>query len=78
MEVQLLGPEVGEAASPLASSAPGEGSHSARYEFLWSRWAYVETSRWQAVAFLLRVNQNALGAFPPLSAEVMREEEKGA
>ena len=37
-----------------------------------------ETSKWQAVAFLLRVNQSALGAFPPLSAEVVREEEKQA
>ena len=34
-EVQLLGAEVGEAESPLASSEPGEGSHSACYEFLW-------------------------------------------
>ena len=38
----------------------------------------AETSKRQAVAFLLRVNQSALGAFPPLSAEVGREEEEGA
>ena len=35
VEVQLLGAEVGEAESPLASSEPGEGSHSACCEFLW-------------------------------------------
>ena len=60
MEAQLLGAEAGEAASPSASSTPGEGSHSACYEFLWGPQAYVETSKWQVMAFLLRVNQSAL------------------
>ena len=60
MKAQLLGAEVGEAAFPSASSTPVEGSHSACYEFLWSPRAYVETSKWQVMAFLLRVNQSAL------------------
>ncbi|XP_065773162.1 melanoma-associated antigen 10-like [Muntiacus reevesi] len=43
-------------------------SHPARYEFLWGPRAYVETSKWQVMAFMLRVNQRALRAFPFLSA----------
>ncbi|XP_043314661.1 melanoma-associated antigen 10-like [Cervus canadensis] len=50
-------------------------SHPARYEFLWGPRAYVETSKWQVMAFMLRVNQRALRAFPFLSAEDEREEE---
>ena len=73
-----MGAEAGDAASPSASSTPGAGSHRACYEFLWGPWANVETSKWQVMVFLLRVNQSALRAFPPLSAEVAREEEKGA
>ena len=47
-------------------------------EFLWSPRAYVETRKWQVRAFLLRVKQRALRAFPPLSAEAEGEEEEGA
>ncbi|XP_065773166.1 melanoma-associated antigen 9-like [Muntiacus reevesi] len=43
-------------------------SHPARYEFLWGPRAYVETSKWQVMAFMLTVNQRALRAFPFLSA----------
>ncbi|KAB0384705.1 hypothetical protein FD755_006622 [Muntiacus reevesi] len=43
-------------------------SHPARYEFLCGPRAYVETSKWQVMAFMLRVNQRALRAFPFLSA----------
>ncbi|KAM7225302.1 hypothetical protein CapIbe_023279 [Capra ibex] len=50
-------------------------SHPARYECLWGPWAYVETSKWQVMAFVLRVKQRALRAFPLLSAEAAREEE---
>ncbi|KAB0354113.1 hypothetical protein FD755_023195 [Muntiacus reevesi] len=50
-------------------------SHPACYEFLWGPQAYVETSKWQVMTFLLRVNQRALRAFPFLSAEDVREEE---
>ena len=50
-------------------------SHPARYEFLWGPRAYVETSKWQVMAFMLRVNQRAFRAFPLLSAEDVREEE---
>ena len=78
VEVQLLGAEVREAASSLASSALQEGSHSARYEFLWGPCAYLKTSKWQVMAFVLKVRQRALRAFPPLSAEAAREEEEGA
>ena len=53
-------------------------SHSARYEFLWGPRAYAETSKWEVMAFLLRVKQRALRAFPPLSAEAEGEEEEGA
>ena len=35
VELTLLGYEVGESESPLSSYDPGEGSHSACYEFLW-------------------------------------------
>ena len=42
-------------------------SHPAHYEFLWGRRAYAETSKWEIMAFLLRVKQRALRAFPPLS-----------
>ena len=47
-------------------------------EFLWGPLAYVETSRWQVMACVLRVNQRAWRAFPLLSAEAAREEEEGA
>nr|XP_020757535.1 melanoma-associated antigen 10-like [Odocoileus virginianus texanus] len=50
-------------------------SHPARYEFLWGPRAYVETSKWQVMAFMLRVNERAWRAFPLLSAEDAREEE---
>ena len=50
----------------------------AHYESLWSPRAYVETRKWQVRAFLLRVKQRALRAFPPLSAEAEGEEEEGA
>ncbi|XP_065771742.1 melanoma-associated antigen 9-like [Muntiacus reevesi] len=43
-------------------------SHPARYEFLWGPRAYVETSKWQVMAFMLTVNPRALRAFPFLSA----------
>ena len=65
VEVQLLGAEVGKSASLSASSAPGEGSHPACYELLWGPWAYMETSTWQVMVFVLRVNQKALRAFHP-------------
>ncbi|OWJ99706.1 hypothetical protein Celaphus_00009629 [Cervus elaphus hippelaphus] len=69
----------GKAQGPVEAQLLGaEGSHPARYEFLRGPWAYVETSKWQGMAFLLRVNQSALRVFPPLSAEVAREEEKEA
>ncbi|CAI9181552.1 unnamed protein product [Rangifer tarandus platyrhynchus] len=50
-------------------------SHPAHYEFLWGPWAYAETSKWQVMAFLLRVNQRALRAFPLPSAEAARKED---
>ncbi|CAI9181300.1 unnamed protein product [Rangifer tarandus platyrhynchus] len=55
-------------------------SHPARYEFLWGprAYAYLETSKWQVMAFVHRIKQRALRAFPPLSAEAAREEEEGA
>ena len=65
VEVQLLGAEVGKSASLSASCAPGEGSHPACYELLWGPWAYMETSTWQVMVFVLRVNQKALRAFHP-------------
>ena len=53
-------------------------SHPARYEFLWGPRAYAETSKWEIMAFLLRVKQRALRAFPPLSTEAAREEDEAA
>ncbi|XP_055249733.1 melanoma-associated antigen 10-like isoform X2 [Moschus berezovskii] len=53
-------------------------SHPARYEFLWGPRAYAETSKWEIMAFLLRVNQGALRAFPLQSAEASREEDETA
>ncbi|XP_027388819.1 melanoma-associated antigen 10-like [Bos indicus x Bos taurus] len=53
-------------------------SHPARSEFLWVPQAYAETSKWEAMAFLLRVKQRALRAFPPLSTEAAREEDEAA
>ncbi|XP_060993548.1 melanoma-associated antigen 10-like [Dama dama] len=50
-------------------------SHPAHYVFLWGPRAYVETSKWQVMAFMLRVNERDLRAFPFLSAEDAREEE---
>ena len=50
----------------------------AHYESLWSPRAYVETRKWQVRAFLLRVKQRALRAFPPLSTEAAREEDEAA
>ncbi|XP_040121355.1 melanoma-associated antigen 9-like [Oryx dammah] len=50
-------------------------SDPARYEFLWGPRAYAETSKEQVAAFVLRVKQKALRAFPLLSAEAAREEE---
>ena len=50
-------------------------SDPARYEFLWGPRAYAETSKEQIMAFVLRVKQRVLGAFPLLSAEAAREEE---
>ncbi|XP_043752574.1 melanoma-associated antigen 8-like [Cervus elaphus] len=43
-------------------------SHPVCYEFLWGPRAYVETSKWQVMAFMCRVNQRALRTFPFLSA----------
>ena len=53
-------------------------SHPARSEFLWVPQAYAETSKWEVMAFLLRVKQRALRAFPPLSTEAAREEDEAA
>ena len=53
-------------------------SHPAHYEFLWGPRAYVETSNWQVMVFLLRVKQRVLRAFPWLSAEAAREEDSAA
>ena len=50
-------------------------SDPARYEFLWGPRAYEETSKQQVMAFVLRVRQRALRAFPLLSEEAAREEE---
>ena len=50
-------------------------SDPARYEFLWGPRAYAETSKEQIMAFVLRVKQRVLRAFPLLSAEAAREEE---
>ncbi|XP_060993859.1 melanoma-associated antigen 8-like [Dama dama] len=50
-------------------------SHPVCYEFLCGPRAYVETSKWHIMTFMLRVNQRALRAFPLLSAEDAREEE---
>ena len=51
-------------------------SHPARYEFLWGPRAYAETSKWEIIAFLLRVKQRALRAFPLQSAEAAREDDE--
>jgi hypothetical protein len=53
-------------------------SHPARYEFLWGPRAYAETSKWEVMAFLLRVKQRALRTFPLQSAEAAREEDEVA
>ena len=53
-------------------------SHPAHYEFLWGPGAYAETSKWQVMAFLLRVNQRAFRSFPLPSAEAAREEDSAA
>ena len=53
-------------------------SHPAHNEFLWSPWAYGETSKWQVMAFLLRVKQRAFRPFPFPSAEAAREEDSAA
>ena len=53
-------------------------SHSARYEFLWGPRAYAETSKWEVMAFLLRVKQRALRTVPLQSAEAAREEDEVA
>ncbi|KAF4008364.1 hypothetical protein G4228_020088 [Cervus hanglu yarkandensis] len=50
-------------------------SHPARYEFLWGPRAYVETSKWHVMAFMLRVNERPLRAFPFKSGKDEREEE---
>ena len=50
-------------------------SDPAHYEFLWGPRAYAETSKQQVMAFVLRVRQRALRAFPLLSEEAAREEE---
>ncbi|XP_065772514.1 melanoma-associated antigen 10-like [Muntiacus reevesi] len=50
-------------------------SYPARYEFLCCPRAYVETSKWHVMSFTLRVKERALGAFPFMSAEDLREEE---
>ena len=50
----------------------------AHYEFLWGPWAYAETSKWQVMAFLLRVNQRAFRSFTLPSAEAVREEDSAA
>ncbi|CAI9181404.1 unnamed protein product [Rangifer tarandus platyrhynchus] len=53
-------------------------SYPARYEFLWGPRAYAETSKWEVMAFLLRIKERASRAFPPLSAEAAREEDEAA
>ena len=50
-------------------------SDPAHYEFLWGPRAYAETSKQQVMAFVLRVRQRPLRAFPLLSEEAAREEE---
>ncbi|KAI4554560.1 hypothetical protein MJG53_019859 [Ovis ammon polii x Ovis aries] len=51
-------------------------SRPARYEFLWGPRAYAETSKWEIMAFLLRVKQRALRAFPLQSAGAAREDDE--
>ena len=53
-------------------------SHSAHNEFLWGSRAYAETNKWQAMVFLLRVNQRAFRSFPLPSAEAAREDDSAA
>ncbi|XP_057393491.1 melanoma-associated antigen 8-like isoform X1 [Balaenoptera acutorostrata] len=53
-------------------------SDPTRYEFLWGPRAYVETSKWQVLEHLLRVNGWDLRSFLSLCAEGVSDEEEGA
>ncbi|XP_057393489.1 melanoma-associated antigen 8-like isoform X3 [Balaenoptera acutorostrata] len=53
-------------------------SDPARYEFLWGPRAYAETSKWQVLEHLLRVNGWDLRSFLSLCAEGVSDEEEGA
>ncbi|XP_061034226.1 melanoma-associated antigen 10-like [Eubalaena glacialis] len=49
----------------------------ARYEFLWGPRAHAETSKWQVLEHLLRVNTLDPTSFSSLSAEGVSDEEEG-
>ncbi|XP_061035298.1 melanoma-associated antigen 10-like [Eubalaena glacialis] len=49
----------------------------ARYEFLWGPRAHAETSKWQVLEHLLRVNTSDPTSFSSLSAEGVSDEEEG-
>ncbi|XP_007470231.1 PREDICTED: melanoma-associated antigen 10-like [Lipotes vexillifer] len=53
-------------------------SDPARYEFLWGARVYAETSKWQGLEHLLRVNSSDPRSFPSLCAEGVSDEEEGA
>ncbi|KAM9041234.1 melanoma-associated antigen 8-like [Megaptera novaeangliae] len=53
-------------------------SDPARYEFLWGPRAYAETSKWQVLEYLLRVNGWDPRSFPSLCAEGVSDEAEGA
>ncbi|XP_061035119.1 melanoma-associated antigen 10-like [Eubalaena glacialis] len=50
----------------------------ARYEFLWGPRAHAETSKWQVLEHLLRVNTLDPTSFSSLCAEAVSDEEEGA
>ncbi|XP_067580540.1 melanoma-associated antigen 10-like [Pseudorca crassidens] len=53
-------------------------SDPARYEFLWGPRAYAETSKWQVLQHLLRINSMDPRFFPSVSAGSVSDEEEGA
>ncbi|XP_061035045.1 melanoma-associated antigen 10-like [Eubalaena glacialis] len=53
-------------------------SNPARYEFLWGPRAHAETSKWQVLEHLLRVNTLDPRSLPSLCAEAVSDEAEGA
>ncbi|XP_057163031.1 melanoma-associated antigen 4-like [Ursus arctos] len=54
------------------------GSDPARYEFLWGPRAYVETSKFQVLEYLLRVSRGQQPSSLALCEESVSDEEEGA